>query len=150
MKLNIEQNPEMREVEITIRCNIIDERLAALVRQIQLYAFSVPAEKDGRTYALAPEDIFYFESVDEKSFVCCHHEVYSCALRLYELEDKFNKTSFVRVSKSLILNSAKVQSVAPLLGGRLEALLENGEKALISRHYVPAFKAQFTRWEEKP
>ena len=147
MKIHIEQDPGIREVEITIRCSMLDERLSSLVKQIQLFAFAVPAEKDGRTYALAPEEIFYFESVDEKSYACCEREVYACPLKLYELEARLANTSFVRVGKGLLLNSSKVQSVAPLLGGRLEAQLENGEKAVVSRHYVPAFKAQFTRWE---
>lgn len=143
MKLNIEQGPHVQDVEITIRCNIMDERLAALVRQIQAYGFSIPAWRDGRSFSIALEDIFYFESIEEKTFMYTRQDVYDCELKLYELEEKLHTTGFCRVSKSVVLNSAKVQSVRPLLGARMEAWLENEEKVLISRHYVPAFKAKF-------
>lgn len=143
MKLNIEQAPGIEEVEITIRCGMMDERLQDLVRQIQLYAFSVTATREGRSYVLALEDIFYFESVDEKTFVYTKTDVYECSMRLYELEQALDKGNFVRVSKSSILNTARVESVKALMGSRLEAFLENGEKVLVNRHYVPQFKAKF-------
>lgn len=143
MKLHIEQSNEADEVEITIRCGMMDERLAALVRQIQLYTFSVPVQKENQSLTLPLEDVFYFESVDEKTFAYTADDVFTCALRLYELEQTLDKTTFIRVSKACILNTARVQSVSPLLGARLEALLDNREKVLINRHYVPAFKAQF-------
>ncbi len=143
MKLQIEQNPENAEVEITIRCGMMDERLAALVQQIQLYAFSLPASKDGRQYNLALQEVFYFESVEEKTFAYSAADVYQCEARLYELEEKLAATSFVRVGKSVILNTLAVESVRPTMGGRLEALLGNGEKVLVNRHYVPDFKKKF-------
>ena len=143
MKLHIQQSPEYQEVEITIQCGMMDERLAALVEQIQLYAFSIEAKQEGRSYMLGLEKIYYFESVEEKTFIYCKSEVYECSKRLYELESQLKSTSFIRTSKSVLLNTAQVLNVRSLLGGRLEAQLENGELALINRHYVPAFKAKF-------
>ena len=45
-----------------------------------------------------------------------------------------------RCSKAMILNLAKVRSVAPSLNGRFEARLTNGESVIISRQYVPDLK----------
>lgn len=143
MKLHIEQDPTILETEITVRCGEMDERLSALLRQIQLYSSSLFVQKDGRSLPLPLEHVFYFESVDNNTFVYCQAEVYECDLRLYELEDQLEKTSFCRVSKSALLNTAVVDSVRPMLGGRMEAQLQNGEKILVSRHYVPDFKAKF-------
>ena len=43
-------------------------------------------------------------------------------------------------TKSMILNLAKVERFAPSFSGRFEAILQNGEKVVISRQYVPAVK----------
>jgi len=34
----------------------------------------------------------------------------------------------------------KIDYVSPLLNGRIQAVLQNGEKVIISRQYVSAFK----------
>ena len=59
-----------------------------------------------------------------------------------ELEQRFAGTDFIRISKSMILNLAKVERFAPSFSGRFEAILQNGEKVMISRQYVPALKKQ--------
>lgn len=143
MKLTIEQAAGTPEVEIIIRCATLDQPLRNLIAQIQLYGFALPARRAGRSYSLAFETIYYFESVDEITFAYCEKEVYECPLRLYELEEKLGPANFIRISKNCIVNLAFLDSVRPLLGGRMEALLANGEKLLISRHYLPAFKEKF-------
>ena len=40
-----------------------------------------------------------------------------------------------RCSKSMILNAGKIDYVLPSLSGRFEAVLDNGEKVIISRQY---------------
>ena len=140
MKLLIDQSPDNEEVEITIKCGIIDPALEQLIAQIRLYSFSVAAKKDGRTYTVSLGDIYYFESIDNRTFLYTEHEVYVSKLRLYELEQQLTKTDFVRVSKSCILNVRILQSVRALLNGKMEAELDNGEKVIISRHYVEGLK----------
>ncbi len=140
MKLLIDQSPDNEEVQITIKCGIIDAALEELIAQIRLYSFSVTAKKDGRTYPVSLSDIYYFESIDNRTFLYREHQVYECELKLYELEGQLTKTDFVRVSKSCILNVKVLKSVRALLNGKMEAELENGEKVIINRHYVEALK----------
>lgn len=61
-------------------------------------------------------------------------------MKLYELERRFSGTDFFRVSKSVILNLAKVRNFSPDFNGRFEALMKNGERVGISRQYVPLLK----------
>jgi len=140
LKLLIDQSPENEEVEITIKCGMIDPALEALIAQIRLYSFSVAAKKDGRIYTIGLSDIYYFESIDNRTFLYTEHEVYECELKLYELERQLTKTDFVRVSKSCILNVRVLKSVRALLNGKMEAELDNGEKVIINRHYVEDLK----------
>ncbi len=144
MKLLIDQSPENEEVEIIIKCGLIDARLEKLIEQVRLYFFSVAAKRDGKTFQLRLEDIFYFESVDSHTFAYTEKEVYECSMRLYELEDQIAKTDFVRISKSCILNVTTLKNVRGLLNGRMEAELENGEKVVVTRHYVEALKKKLS------
>jgi DNA-binding LytR/AlgR family response regulator len=140
LKLVIDQSLESKEVEITIRCGLIDPDLERLIAQIRLYCFSLTGKKDGSSYLIKLEDIFYFESTDEKTFIYCSKEVYESDLRLYELEQQLASTNFVRISKSCILNIMKLESVKALLNGKMEANLINDEKVIITRHYLQSVK----------
>lgn len=142
LKINIEQSSIYSEVEITIKCNSIDERLEKLISNIRLYSSTISGKKDGKIYFLKPEDVLYFDTVDEKVFIYTVDNVYETSLKLYEIEEQFSHTSIIRVSRSTILNLMKIEYVSPLLNGRIEAVLQNGEKVIISRQYVPAFKSK--------
>lgn len=143
MKLTIEQNAPVSEVEITVRCRSMDTRLEALIRQMQMYELTIAARKDGSSYLFTLDSIFYFECVEDRTYLYLRDEVYECPKRLYELEQLLEYTSFVRVSKACMVNTAMVESVRSLFGRRLEALLDNGERIIVNRHYVPAFKEKF-------
>lgn len=140
MKINIEESAQYSEVEITIQCPHIDENLERLIAGIRLFNASISGKKDGSIYFLKPEDVLYFDTVDERVFIYTTEGVYETSLKLYELEERFSGTSILRVGKSLILNLLKIDHVSPLLNGRIEAVLINGEKVIISRQYVPGFK----------
>lgn len=142
MKINIEQSNNYSEVEITIKCKSVDESLEKLISSIRLYSSTISGKKDNKVYFLKPEDVFYFDTVDEKVFIYTVDSVYETNLKLYEIEERFMGTSIFRVSKSIILNLVKIDYVSPLLNGRIEAVLKNGEKVIISRQYVPVFKSK--------
>jgi DNA-binding LytR/AlgR family response regulator len=142
LKINIEQSNAYSEVEITIKCSSVDESLEKLISSIRLYSSTISGKKQDKIYFLKPEDIFYFDTVDDKVFIYTVDSVYETNLKLYELEEYFAGTGIIRVSKSIILNLMKIECVSPLLNGRIETVLQNGEKVIISRQYVPIFKSK--------
>ena len=143
MKLLIEQSDQYTDAEIVIKCGMMDDRLESIIQHIRLHMFSVAGVKDGETKIFPLGDIYYFDSTDERTFLYLENDVYECSLKLYELEEQLEKANFVRISKSCIVNIMKLDSVRPLLNSRYEAKLENGEKLIISRHYLPGFKQKF-------
>ncbi|KUO73080.1 MAG: hypothetical protein APF77_20645 [Clostridia bacterium BRH_c25] len=140
MKINIEQSSLYNEVEITIKCNSIDESLEKLISSLRLYSSTISGKKDDKVYFLRPEDVLYFDTVDEKVFIYTADSIFETSLKLYEIEERFIGTSIIRVNKSTVLNLIKIDYVSPLLNGRIQAVLQNGEKVIISRQYVSAFK----------
>ncbi|WP_018750969.1 hypothetical protein [Paenibacillus sanguinis] len=52
MKLIIDQSLNHEDIEITIKCKLVDAELEKLIAQIRLYGFSITGKKDGATYPL--------------------------------------------------------------------------------------------------
>ncbi|MDD3414765.1 MAG: LytTR family transcriptional regulator DNA-binding domain-containing protein [Lachnospiraceae bacterium] len=94
--------------------------------------------EDNHIYRIKLQDIYYFESVDNKVFLYCKDKVYESRLKLYEVENLCKE--YFRASKSMVLNMDAIDSVNPTISGRFCAVLCNGEKVEISRQYVPILR----------
>ncbi len=137
MKIIIEQLPEGAEEEIIIRANGLDPELMQLIYALKSGRSRLTAYSGEEIFKLDPKEIFYFESVDNRVCACCEKSVYEVKQKLYELEDMFERSDFLRISKAMIVNVAKIHKIVPVFNGRLEAVLLNGERVVISRQYVP-------------
>ncbi len=140
MKLSIHQDERIQETEIIINCAYMDKRLQKLTDYIRQYSFSLEGESEGKLYQLPIEEIYYIESVDSKTFLYDHERTYSSRQTLTILEEKLKNMTFVRISKSCLLNVSYLKCVAPYANHRLKAELRSGEQLIISRNYVEALK----------
>ena len=95
--------------------------------------------KDRNTFFCKLTQIYYIESVDKRTYVYTKDDCYESRDRLYELEEKLGMY-YVRISKSMIVNLRKILHVSAEPGGRLMAVLLNGERVMISRSYVKDIK----------
>lgn len=140
MKVTILDIGPNEEEEIIIKSNSLDEDMIKLINQLKQGGGKLTVYQGNGMFFVEPKDVFYFESVDQKVFAYCKSEVYQVKSKLYELLEELPGRDFIRVSKSSILNLNKIKRLAPAFGGRYEALLENGEKVIISRQYVGMLK----------
>lgn len=140
MRITVETPKPNEEDEIIIRCHRVDEDLMHLIHRFKERRDGITAYQQREIIKLSPKDIYYFESVDNRVFACCEKQVYEVKLKLYELEKTLSNGDFIRISKSVIVNLDKIKSVVPMLNCRLEAYLQNEEKIIISRQYVPQLK----------
>lgn len=140
MKIIIEDALEGQEDEIIIRCHEVDDHILELIYGMKMNKHKITCMDQGAIYMVNPQDIYYFEAVDNKVFAYGESKVYDTKYKLYELEELFIHTDFFRASKSTIVNLAKLVRVAPIFNGRFEAVLMNSEKVIISRQYVPELK----------
>lgn len=143
MKLTVEQRLDCAETEIHIVCGMMDAKLKKLLETVRLYSFSVMGVQDGVERPVPLEEIFYFDSADNKTFLYLKNEVLSCSQKLYELETLLADTAFVRISKNCIVNTMAVSHVQAQFSGRLLARLQNGESVVVSKHYARAFREKF-------
>lgn len=140
MKITINESDDFNDTEIIINCKRVDEKLLKTLSLINTFEEKIKGYKDGKVILLELKNIFYFESVDKKTFIYMDKEVYESEFKLYEIESKFNNTDFFRASKSTIINLEKIREIIPMFRGRLEVILENDEKLIVSRQYVPILK----------
>lgn len=47
---------------------------------------------------------------------------------------------FIRISKSIVLNLHTVENAKSALNGRIILELDNAEKVMVTRHYVPELR----------
>ncbi|MGX9758422.1 LytTR family DNA-binding domain-containing protein [Clostridioides difficile] len=140
MKVIIETPLDGEEDEIIIRCRNLDDEMLKLIFNIKMQRESLIAYKNEQLYRINPLDVYYFESVDNHTYLYCKNDVYEFKKKLYQIEEIFLNSDFLRISKSVILNLTKIDSIVPAFNGRFEVILDNDEKTIISRQYVPMLK----------
>jgi DNA-binding LytR/AlgR family response regulator len=142
MKIIIEDLPSGEEETCVIRVKSVTDNITRAMNLLKTPdAVTVFSEEGG--LILDTNEIYYIESVDMKTFVYAETAVYQSRLRLYELEELLTSGDFLRVSKQTIINVPKIREVMPAGGGRFTALLDNNEKVIIARSYVPSLKRRF-------
>jgi DNA-binding LytR/AlgR family response regulator len=140
MRIRVEEIADLKETEVVVRCPKKDETVEKIVSAFHIFDQTILGKKAGRSYPIAPGDAYYFESVDDKVFVYTKTEVFETGFRLYEIENFLQGTTFLRVNKTTVIDTAKIGNFRSLLNGRMEAQLKNGEAVEMSRAYVAALK----------
>lgn len=140
MELKVTRIPKSETETLEIKCHNVSDEVREIVSFIKSRQGVISGKKDGNICEIPILDVFYFEAVDNRSFVYTASDNYEINMRIYELEEMLGKGSFVRVQKGMILNLLKIKSIKPGLSGRYVALLKNREEVIISRNYVPALK----------
>ena len=143
MKIVINENPSLTETEIIINCARADagiNRILAALRDADTGPAVLSGLKDGKTHKVEPSDVLYFETADKRTFIYTADEVFESGLRLYEIEERMKPGRFFRVSKSTIINIARIKTIVPDFGGRLEVTMQNDERLFVSRQYANGLK----------
>lgn len=140
MKITILDTAPGEEEEIIMKCNQMDDKLMQLVNQFKRGSDKLNVYRDGDIHLIEPQEIYYFETVDQRVYAYCASEVYEIRSRIYELEEALAAKDFFRASKSVLLNLNVIKSLSPAFGGRFEAVLKNDEHVIISRQYVSILK----------
>ena len=89
---------------------------------------------------LRQEELIRAYAAGGKVFAVTEHGEYQLRLRLYELENRLDKRSFVRISNSEIINLKWVKGFDLSLSGTICVSMSNGAAAYVSRRYVARIK----------
>ena len=142
MDIRVTKIPKTEPETVWIRCHEVTNEVNEIVRFVKALQGTLTGDLEDKQYEIHVPDILYVESIDDKTFIYTTRHVYASRLRLYEIENQLAEKSFLRISKSVIVNLMKIRGIRPALNGRFSATLTNGEEVIISRKYVPELKAR--------
>ena len=138
MKIEVRQG--YPTTEVIINCLQNDESVQRIVTLLQALDEKLRGMKDGTLHVIDPHEVLYFDTVDRRYFIYTESDVFETRLKLYEIERSLPDELFFRSSKSQIINIAKIESLRPEFAGRLEVVMKNGERVIVSRQYAKALK----------
>lgn len=100
------------------------------------------AKRDGSTFVLELDNVEIIRTEGG------HLRLYDRSGSIYELDGPLNDVQkrvskqFIRISKSALVNTSRVDHVAPSFNGTMDIVMKNGVTDYISRKYLRDFKTR--------
>jgi len=140
MIINLEQNDLQKDIKVSITYPVKNKTVERIVSLLKSVDAQIECYSDDVVKPVNVSDVFYIESVDGKTVVCCEKEKYIVKSRLYQIYEKLRDNGFIQISKYCVLNINKLEKFRPLDNYRLEAVLTNGVYLCITRKYISGIK----------
>lgn len=96
--------------------------------------------KNERINLITINQIVYIEGLSRECYIHTMDEEYASKERLFELEEKLQGTSFIRISKSIIVNINYIDYLLPEANMRYGIYMKSKVKFTLSRKYMKDFK----------
>lgn len=143
MKVECKINPDCQEPCAVLHIKKMTPSIAEIIKLLEKedsVQDSFIGNKDGKTYFLKPDSLELIRT--EGREIVCYDKLknrYILARPLYELESLLGN-SFIRVSKSAIVNIYRISHVSAAFNGTMELVMKNGVEDYISRSFRKSFK----------
>jgi len=139
VKIEVELDPAQPELLVKVLSPGETPELAALLERLEepgrLMGF-----RNGEAVPLEADSVLRFYGEDKEVRAQTAEGLYTVRLRLYELEERLPRRTFIRVSHSEIVNWKRVTALDLSLSGTIRVTLEGGVNAYVSRRYVKKIK----------
>ena len=141
MQVEIKIDSTVREPKVIVLTDRMTDEVNEIVRKIsEAEPAMLAGFREDTVTVLDPEEIYRIYAANGKVFAVTGKAEYTLRMRLYEVEERFRRSSFVRISNSEIINLKTVRSFDLSLAGTIRVALKNGETAYVSRRYVGKIK----------
>ena len=141
MQVEIKIDSTVREPKVIVLTDRMTDEVNEIVRKIsETEPTMLAGFREDTVTVLDPEEIYRIYAANGKVFAVTGKAEYTLRMRLYEVEERFRRSSFVRISNSEIINLKTVRSFDLSLAGTIRVALKNGETAYVSRSYVGKIK----------
>lgn len=139
MQVEIKVMEEATKPYAVLYTNEITEEILQLVELIGSAGGVITATYEEKTIVLKAKDIYMIRVENNKTMIYCKEQSYVSKKRLLELE-KILKGSFMKISKTTLVNLDYIVSAESTFGGMMCLALKNGCKDYVSRKYLPDLK----------
>ena len=122
-----------------------DQTVDRLISKIRNMSINFTGRADGKTVSIDISDIYYIENVERKIFLYSKQDVYRYDGNMSDIDSAIADTDLVRISRTCFMNVSHLKEIMQIKNSHLEALLDNGEKLIVSRKYLKDIKKIFRR-----
>lgn len=112
---------------------------ASVLRPLEV----VPAEENGKTILVRPEEIIYITTDKDSVFIKTESKSYLTRFTLRELESRLNQKMFFRSHRCYLVNIQKMRELIPYFNGTYTVVVEDKE-----RSEVPVSRTQARKLKE--
>ena len=122
-----------------------DKSVDNLINKIKNMSISFTGKSDGKTVSIDISDIYYIENVELKIFLYSKKDIYRYDGSMADIDSSISETDLVRISRTCFMNVSHLKEIMQIKNSHLEAVLDNGEKLIVSRKYLKDIKKIFRR-----
>lgn len=141
MKIDIDINENYKETTVVIKAKELNDQVSEIIENLKGHKPStITGTQNQKIYVLNPLDIHLFYSESGKVYAKTEDQRYEIKQKLYEIEDHLEGSSFIRISKSAIVNIKQIKNIEVFFNGSLVVKLNNGHEEVISRRFVSKVK----------
>ena len=119
------------------------ESVESLVRKIGRMDISFAGKTEEGSVSIGISDVYYIENVERKLFIYTEGDVYRFDGPMSDIESRIEDTALVRISRTCIMNTDHLKEIRQIRNSHLEAVMDNDEKLIVSRKYLPDIKRIF-------
>lgn len=139
MKFIKTREENLSENYLELHYDDIDSETAAVLERLRPALKYIEGIADGKRLTFPISDIFYFETVDRKTFGYTADTCLEVKETLQSIIDDHKDAGFVRISKSCIANMYKIKRLQGDLNMRTLIYLKNDECLVMNRGYRAEF-----------
>jgi DNA-binding LytR/AlgR family response regulator len=141
MQIEIKIDPACTEPRLMVITDKMTDEIQAIVKKLtEDTPQMISGFREDKLEILEQTDIIRVYAAAGKVLAVTGQGEYVLRLRLYELEQRLDKNSFVRISNSEIINLRKVKGFDLSFAGTICVILSNGSITYVSRRYVSKIK----------
>ena len=122
-----------------------DKSVDNLINKIKNMSISFTGKSDGKTVSIDISDIYYIENVERKIFLYSKKDIYRYDGSMADIDSSISETDLVRISRTCFMNVSHLKEIMQIKNSHLEAVMDNGEKLIVSRKYLKDIKKIFRR-----
>lgn len=141
MKYEIQVDSAYPEPKVVIHTAGVTPEVRGLIRYLSEEPPGViTGFREERLYILEPGEIIRIFACGGKVTAVTGTGAYGLRLRLYQVEERLDRDTFVRISNSEIVNLKRSLSFDLSFSGTISIRLSDGTTSYVSRRYVPKIK----------
>lgn len=141
MQIEIKTDENCREPKVIILTDKMTEEVQDIIRRLsEDNAAMLVGFREEKARILDQASVIRAYAASGKVYAVMPDGEYSLRLRLYELEERLDRSSFVRISNSEIINLRRVKGFDLSFTGTICVTMDNGAITYVSRRYVAKIK----------